>query len=417
MAIPSIALIPVGVKLNKIYSQLPTNGDGDLTFTRANTANRVNSSGLIENVATGVPRRNHADGGCPSLLLEPQSTNLITYPLSFSNAYWSKTGATVAGGFSAPSVDNPTSAFKLVESSVNERQHIYNVFTTVTGTIYTQSIYVKPNGRLLQITGSTGFLSNYINYDLDNGTLVLTNAATATATIKLLSNGYYRCTYTDEATLDSSDSRFIMSLIKTSTNSRLPLYTGDGTSGVYIFGAQLEALPYATSLMLPATEGSTVTRVAESASKTGLSNYINSQEGVLYGEIKALNNNSNQKAITISGTSDDDRVMIYYTGASNTIGYIVYVNNVTVFSGLTILSNILEFKKIALKWKQNEFSFWVNGVKIDESLSGVTFSAGVLNRLGFNRVGGSWAFYGENKDLRVYKTALTDLELITLTTL
>ena len=73
----SLLLVPSGYKSGKVYSQIPTNGNGDLTWTRASTANRTNSSGNIELVATGVPRLDYPQGSCPALLLEPQRTNLV----------------------------------------------------------------------------------------------------------------------------------------------------------------------------------------------------------------------------------------------------------------------------------------------------------------------------------------------------
>ena len=76
MSTPSIALIPSGYKESKLYSQLPINGDGDLTFARTTIANRVNEQGVIEDVNADVPRLDYSDGGCPVLLLEPSSTNL-----------------------------------------------------------------------------------------------------------------------------------------------------------------------------------------------------------------------------------------------------------------------------------------------------------------------------------------------------
>ena len=95
--IPSIAIIPSGYKANKIYSKHPTDGSGDLYFVRTTKATRVNSDGLIEEVAIGVPRLDYTDGGCPSLLLEPNSTNLITQSESFGNSYWTKSGASIEG--------------------------------------------------------------------------------------------------------------------------------------------------------------------------------------------------------------------------------------------------------------------------------------------------------------------------------
>ena len=76
MEAPALALIPSGVKAGKVYSVLPSDGVGDFDFTRASTATRINSQGLIETVASNVPRLDYSNGDCPSLLLEPQSTNL-----------------------------------------------------------------------------------------------------------------------------------------------------------------------------------------------------------------------------------------------------------------------------------------------------------------------------------------------------
>jgi hypothetical protein len=81
--IPKLALIPSGYKAGKIYSVLPTSGVGDFDFTRPGSATRINSQGLIETVASGVPRLNYPliDGvvnGCPSHLLEPQEIAVNT---------------------------------------------------------------------------------------------------------------------------------------------------------------------------------------------------------------------------------------------------------------------------------------------------------------------------------------------------
>ena len=77
---PSLLIVPARFKSGKLYSQIPTSGAGDFTVSRAlNTATRVNASGLIESVASGIPRLDYfASGGtvgCPALLVEPAATN------------------------------------------------------------------------------------------------------------------------------------------------------------------------------------------------------------------------------------------------------------------------------------------------------------------------------------------------------
>jgi len=72
----SLVLTPNAYKANKLYSIIPSSGNGDMTTTRATTATRVNSSGLVENVATGIPRVDYTDG-VANILLEPQRTNRV----------------------------------------------------------------------------------------------------------------------------------------------------------------------------------------------------------------------------------------------------------------------------------------------------------------------------------------------------
>ena len=52
----SLVMVPSGYKAGKVYSQKPLSTDGELTFSRASTATRINASGLIESVASDVPR-------------------------------------------------------------------------------------------------------------------------------------------------------------------------------------------------------------------------------------------------------------------------------------------------------------------------------------------------------------------------
>lgn len=73
----SLLFIPSGYKAGVAYSALPNNGNGDLTWSRNSTANRTNSSGVIESVGANVPRLSYMYGSCPSALLEPQRTNLV----------------------------------------------------------------------------------------------------------------------------------------------------------------------------------------------------------------------------------------------------------------------------------------------------------------------------------------------------
>ena len=88
------------IRVANLYSQLPINGDGDLTFARTTIANRVNEQGVIEEMAVNVPRLDYSDGGCPVLLLEPSSTNLwVGSEVGVTDATYSSTSWIMQFGF------------------------------------------------------------------------------------------------------------------------------------------------------------------------------------------------------------------------------------------------------------------------------------------------------------------------------
>ena len=391
--IPSIAMIPSGYKANKVYSVLPTDGAADLTFARTSTANRVNSNNLIEEVATGVPRLDYTDGTCPSLLLEPQSANLITYPLSFDNASWTKSGASVTGGFSAPSVDNPTSAFKLVEDTSSGEHYIQGNVTKIDNTTYSSSYYVKAltNNYGFRISpiaiGSSVAVSN-ANFSITNGVPILNSVSglVLSASIKLLQDDFYRVSviYTLDGTVSSHGSRFYLRTQAT--------FTGDGTSGVYIFGAQLEEQSFATSLMLPNTEGSTVTRVAETNTK----------------DVSSLSI-GNAHTIFIDSSQP--------TEISNEIIYELSGCSIRNYGGGLRLYNATDadYPFSAVVSSNNKYVFRINGgvFTLFYSLNGVetSLSGTFATQRGLTDIIIYGSFSPVNiNDFRVYNTSLTDTE-------
>jgi hypothetical protein len=92
MITPKLVLLPYRYKSSVAYSVIPEDGSGDWTVDRNSIATRVNSDGLIEEVATDVIRIDYSNGGCPALLLEPQRTNLVEY----SEEFFSSGGTLIA---------------------------------------------------------------------------------------------------------------------------------------------------------------------------------------------------------------------------------------------------------------------------------------------------------------------------------
>lgn len=408
--IPSIALIPSGYKATKIYSVLPVDGGGDFTFDRGTSTDqtRVNKDGLIENVAQDVPRLDYLDGGCPSLLLEPASTNLIPYSEEFDNVAWTKTNATVTAN-SVLSPDGSVNADTLTENSATGVHRLQDsIIISSTGIPVTQSVFAKSkgDGRFLRIFRGTSS-NNFGVFDLDNGVVYNSGGTNLLGSeIKDYGNGWYRCSITFTSAFTNIATYFGIQ------NGDLDSYTGDGTSGIYIWGAQLEQKSYATSYI--PTSGSTATRAAETCNGAGTTAEINSQEGVLYAEIRALADDNQEKRLGIGKTGTFDAVRITYTPTSNSITAVVYVGS-TQYNYVHISVDRTDYQKLALKYKQNDFAFYVNGLKVNAQLgSGSTASPNHFNTLAFD-VNGSADFYGRVKRLSVYDSALSDSELETLT--
>ena len=355
---------------------------------------------IIEIQENGVPRLDYTNGTA-SILLEPQSTNLLTYSEDFSNAAWTKTGASVVSD-ATTSPDGSLNADKLMEDT-STGLHKIQVFYTFTAVDYSNSIRIKPNGTTkvsLWIDGA----SKGTKFDLSTGTIY--SETSSLGKITALPNGWFEIATTADGTSGTSYALYFYD------DSWNVTYTGDGTSGVYIWGAQAEALSYATSYI--PTSGSTVTRAAETLNNAGNSDLINSTEGVLYVEIKALADDGTGRDISVSDNTGNNYARISLSNAVGNLEYNVVVGGVTQASGLSAISQT-NFNKIALKYKLNDFAIWVNGTEVLTDSSGSVFPASTLTTLNFNRGSATNFFYGNCKTVAVFSESLSDTELACLT--
>ena len=360
--------------------------------------------GSVDNVsvvevtdATNIPRLDYTDGGCPSLLLEPQSTNLVTYSEDFSDASWIKQAGSI-GDNQAISPDGTLNADKLIDAAtagVLRKEGI-----SLSALDYTFSVFAKKDDRdyLLLITGfGTG------TFDLDNG-VVISSTLSSIGKIEEYTNGWYKCSLTFTATASSP-------FFRISTSGSQPII--NGTSGVYIWGAQLEALPYATSYI--PTSGAIATRLADSLTGAGDATTFNDSEGVLYFEGSALADDGTSRRITLFKDLSN-KVSLILSSTSNSIQGLVVSGGSVQFNQTFAISNTLDFNKIAFKYKTNDFAIWVNGVEVATDTSGNTPIG--LSQLSFADGDNTLnVFTGKVKDVRTYNTALTDAELLTLTTI
>jgi hypothetical protein len=394
----SLVMIPDGYATGVVYGQRPLTSDSQLTFTRASTATRVGPDGAIAVVGSNVPRIDYTGGGCGKLLLEPQRTNSLTYSEQFDNAAWSKEGATISAN-STTSPDGFVNADKVVENTANA-EHV--IFRSVAGTGSTFSFFAKAAGRnFVAVLSNNGA---YSFFNIGNGTLG-TIAATSTATITAYGNGWYRCTvFNTHPTFGA--------VINLASANGTTIYTGDGTSGAFIWGAQFEAsATYATSYI--PTTAAAVTRLADACSKTGISSLIGQTEGTVFVEAEFTSAyDSNNLLMTLSdGTVDN---LVYINRSNGTAEIVVKVSGVF---QVTYISSILSagVHKVALGYKANDFVVYIDGVLAHTDTSGSVPACSKLN------VGSYWnnslPYNNGISQALLFPTRLSNEQLQTLTSL
>lgn len=202
-------------------------------FSRASTGTYFDKDGVLRTAAVDEPRWNYTfeDGKWvgPELLVEEQRTNLLTYSEDFGNAAWIKTGSRATQGFLAP--DGILRAGKLSEDTSNGSHRIASVLPLTAGAAYTVTVFAKAGERTrLAVTLGDTVISGGTTVDLASG-VVLSGAGTVTS----VGAGWYRIAVTATATSTGNGVvRFFL------VNDGAQSYQGDGTSGLYIWGAQLE---------------------------------------------------------------------------------------------------------------------------------------------------------------------------------
>ena len=411
---PSLALIPSAYKASKVYSVLPNDGTGDFDFSRASNATRINKDGLIETVGSNVPRLNYPmiDGvvsGCPSLLLEPARTNLITYSEDFTQGYWTKSGSSATSGFISP--NGTANAFKLIENtSVGDHRIDAQGITTSSGTSYTLSMFLKKeDGR--NWFKLRDFTTNaYVNVNLSNGTIGSTNLVNNTQKIETFGNDWYRVSFT----FTSGSSVALRLYIAESDNNTN--YQGDGTSGVYIFGAQLEAGSYPTSYI--PTNGSQVTRVAERGIQTNIPTSIISSSYPFTLYVESKNIVGNRFAISFLNSSVSSEYFNILVDTDNIVKSESRANVTTenIISGVA-LTNGQKFKAAFIMESATSGKLAVNGTIVSKTnFANQAVNANINDLLlGQLRTVSDTGERLPIYDARVYNTVLNNSDLETLT--
>jgi hypothetical protein len=396
--------------------------DPRITFTRTSSATYIDENGLIKIAPANSPRFDHdpVTGECLGLLVEEQRQNLLLRSEEFNNTSWVKSAVGIATNTTATTApDGSNNAEKIVEDTTNSQHAVYQSRTGSNETV-TFSVFCKSAGRDKILLQLSNFFTTSANatFNLSTGVIIAissdnTDYTNTAATITQYPNGWYRCSIT---TTKGSVNTTNIPTISPLDSSGNVIYTGDGTSGIYIWGAQLEQGSFPTSYI--PTSGSTATRTPDNASITGsnFSSWYNPTEWTLMiaarrnysGNFLAFPNlariwdgtiNNN---IAFYGAKDSPQLTNFSIGSGGV--------NQTPYVAINVPTTS-QFKMIQAL-KKNDSTFGGNGTLTTTDTS-VEMPVGVNQLLIGMGIGNYWG--GTISQLTYYPSRLPDNQLINLT--
>jgi hypothetical protein len=395
--------------------------DPRVTFYRDSLATYTDSLGIVRTVPANVPRFDHdpTTGESLGLLIEESRTNLLTYSEDFSNGIWTKSNTTVSINTTV-SPNESLTADAITASSGSGYKDLYQTFTSsaATNTTYTFSVFVKANGiTFFTVVPYFNGVSYASWFNLSTGT-PLTNTSGNTSTITNYGNGWYRCTVTRTSPATLSSAIFIVRPADANGNET---YTGNGSNGFYVWGAQVEVGSFATSYI--PTSATTVTRSADVAyfDGTNFSSWFNQSEGSIYFDatIRGDGEGSNIYYGEIGEFASSNNRNIFFTTPEGSRGRYIYITSGTTVVSLTATGTTLTYNQknnVCYGYKLNDFA-----VAIDNSV--FTDTSGTLHQansftLGSNNLSPRGEYLnGTIARIMYYPKRLTNSQLRNLTAL
>jgi hypothetical protein len=435
MPTPSLILVPARFKTGKLYTPVATTSgglvlgaSGDFNVTRATTSTRVNASGLIESVASGIPRLDYPiGGGCPSLLMEPAATNgapNVGY-LRGPGLAAASGGPTITTGstdFLAPD-GTSGSITKYVGGAASGavQNAFYTGFapTISAAGAHTFSLFVKAGAtnplnfcalQFTQYSGGTGTSTSY--FSLASGT-----ALTSGASIQNYGNGWYRL-ISPPFTIAAGDlvGNVLFNLASSSGSTSFAA-SGALNFTAYAWGAQIEAGPVATSY-IPTTTAA-VTRNADVINVTGaVSGCIGQTEGTMYLDfIFRRPTITTQGHCGIASSNNQNRVLFWNNNSTNSMAVNIQVNGANIFN--TPVGTLTEGTryKLVVAYKTGDSAIFLNGAQVGTTnTSAFTFAASLVAIFlgAYEATAATVTNTGINA-FTLYTTRLTNAELASLT--
>jgi hypothetical protein len=382
-----------------VFADKPVFQPESASFTRATTATRTNSSGLIETVAAGIARVDWSGSGAPNTLLEPQRTNLLLRSEEFDVLPWNNFQINLLTN-TAIAPDGTLTAGKIIPStSVNTHYIFQNFSTAVIGQTYTFSFFAKAGGYDFTSTFISGLTNLSCTWDLINGL-----ASGTGASIQYYGNGWYRCIATQVASSTQLTIRINSQRISN------PYLAGNNIDGTLIWGAQLEAGAFPTTY-IPTTSTS-VTRNADALTSSNVytSGKITSAGGTWFVELRnniPLTRDAFTSGLYLSDTGLLNMFMFRNDGQINSrVKLYKRVGGAETFIYASTTNNV----KIAIKWNGTTSDVFANGVKV---VTSTAFTGTTME----NIIGTAVDVPKYINSMALYPTPLSDADCIELTTL
>ena len=353
-----------------IYIKRQTSS-GDYEFSIDN----VSVKEIID--TNNIPRISYdSNGQNGHILLEPTSTNFLPYSNDFSQSNWVKQ-TNITATYNTTETLSPDGTYNATKLVGDGTDGIFDSSLSITGDV-TRSVYLK------SVSGTVTLKLKDSNINIGIETLTVTTE--------------WQRFYLSGDNGSSLQGIFIFNI---------------PSSGVYMWGAQVENSPYPTSY-IPTLTGSTVTRATETATGAGSAELINSTEGVLYAEIAALVNGGDDRIISLSDETNNNLIYIRIDNTSNRINCFARGGGGT-YNILTVNGvNQTNTNKIALVWDASNVRVWINGSQsLTQSINNTPTG---MKTLSFTSPTGGSPFYGKVKAVAVFNEALSDSELTQLTT-
>ena len=417
MPTPSLLIVPARFKTGRLYSQIPT-ANGDFTVTRNTTATRLNDAGVIESVASGIPRLDYSVSGfvtgCPALLVEPAATNEIRNN-SNTNAVtgtpgtlptnWTETLAGLTRSVIALGAENGVQYIDIrLSGTANATEALIN-FESPTqtvasnGQVWTNSCFLKSISAPAPYTGL-----RLSTVERTSGGIFVASGNSPDLTLTSTLNRFsFTRTLSGGGTVARVQSRISFGLVSGTAYN----FT------VRIGYPQMELGSVATSV-IPTTAG-TGSRSADVISVSGaVSGSIGQTEGTIYMEVDVRNFTNSARIIALSDGTGFNAIplQLLVDGGLNFIR--VPINALSSPQTDIIASMSLGVNKIALGYAQNNVALYLNGTSVGTDTS---CNIPATNKVDLGSLNGGTFFNNRIRAAALYTTRLTNAELATLTTL